>query len=218
MPRSVVCISRAFGAGGEDVGWAVAKRLGFLYVDEDVITRAAALGGVDVERVADEERRKSLIVSLLERLADGGGAGVVAAPVPAAFDEPGSERVREFIREAISEVAGRGDAVIVAHAASFAVGPGRGALRVLITAPPETRAKRLATTDGVSEQDAVKTIRRSDADRADYLKRFYGVSEELAVHYDVVVNTDTISVDDAAEVIVRAASGSQGEVVGSSSE
>ena len=90
---------------------------------------------MDVERVADEERRKSLIVSLLERLADGGGAAVVTTPLPVAYDEPGSERVREFIREAISEVAGRGDAVIVAHAASFTVGPGPRALRVLVTAP-----------------------------------------------------------------------------------
>ena len=218
VTRSVVCISRAVGAGGEDVGWAVAKRLGFLYVDEDVIARAAARGGVDIERVADEERRKSLVAGLLERLAEAGGAAVVAAPPRVASDQPGSEAVRAFIRDAINEVADRGNAVIVAHAASFAVGPGPRALRVLITAPPETRSKRLAVSDGLSGQDAAQAIRRSDLDRIDYLKRFYDVSEELPVHYDMVVNTDTISVDEAADLIVQAATGWSADAVGAASE
>jgi hypothetical protein len=30
----VICISRTLGAGGEEVGWLVAERLGFAYVDE----------------------------------------------------------------------------------------------------------------------------------------------------------------------------------------
>ncbi len=53
MARTVVCVSRSLGAGGEDVGRLVADRLGYVYVDEDVIARAAALGGIDLERVAD---------------------------------------------------------------------------------------------------------------------------------------------------------------------
>jgi len=42
-----VCISHASGAGGDDVGRIVAERLGFLYVDEEIIARAAAKGGID---------------------------------------------------------------------------------------------------------------------------------------------------------------------------
>ena len=200
------------------MGWGVAKQLGYLYVDEDVIARAAARGGVDIERVADEERRKSLVAGLLERFAEVGGAGVVAAPLPVVSDEPGSDAVRAFIRDAVTEVAGRGNAVIVAHAASFAVGPGPHALRVLITAPAETRAKRLAVSDGLSPKDAAQAIRRSDGDRADYLKRFYDVSDELSVHYDLVVNTDTLSVDEAADLIVQAANGPSSDSVGAAIE
>jgi integrase len=43
----VICISRADGAGGEDVGREVASRLGFRYIDEEVIDRAAERGGID---------------------------------------------------------------------------------------------------------------------------------------------------------------------------
>ncbi|HXH95604.1 MAG TPA: cytidylate kinase family protein, partial [Gaiellaceae bacterium] len=113
-----------------------------------------------------------------------------------------SDAVRSFIREAVREVAERGKVVIVAHAASHAVSPGDDVLRVLITASPETRAQRLAD----AEDDPVKTIKQSDVARADYLKRFYGVREELPTHYDLVINTDTLSVDDAVALIVQAAS------------
>src|SRR5579871_1219761 len=119
MARTVVCVSRSLGAGGEDVGRLVADRLGYVYVDEDVIARAAALGGIDLERVADEERRRSRFAGLLDYLADAGAAGY--APVPPS-DEPQSDDVRTFIRDAIQEIAERGNAVIVAHAASHAVG------------------------------------------------------------------------------------------------
>jgi len=35
-----VCISHAEGAGGEEVGRLVADRLGFVYVDEEIVARA----------------------------------------------------------------------------------------------------------------------------------------------------------------------------------
>jgi cytidylate kinase-like protein len=189
----------------------VAEHLGFLYADEEVIVRAAARGGLDVERVEDVEKRKSLFAGLLTSISLGeGGSVAMAIDPPLGIGEPAGENVRTFIREAIQEIVEHGNAVIVAHAASFAVGSRPDVLRVLITAPLETRSKRLAAADGMGEQQAEKAVRRSDAGRADYLKRFYGVAAELPTHYDLIVNTDTISLEQAAELIVQAASGTAG--------
>jgi cytidylate kinase-like protein len=203
MARSVICISRTLAAGGEEIGRAVANRLGFLYVDEEVIAGAAARAGLDVAHIADEEKRRPMFSGLLDHLYD--TSGVLIAPVPSWTDGVSAEDVRGLIREAINEIAGRGSVVIVAHAASFAVGPRSQALRVLVTAPQDTRATRLAAADGIGGQEAAKAIRRSDGDRVDYLKRFYGVAEERPTHYDLVVNTDTISVEKATMLITQAA-------------
>ena len=46
MACRVVCISHSTGAGGEEVGRLAAERLDFLYVDEEIVARAAAKGGV----------------------------------------------------------------------------------------------------------------------------------------------------------------------------
>ena len=52
MRFRVVCISRTTAAGGENVGQAVAQRLGFRYVDEQIIERAAQQAQVDPALVA----------------------------------------------------------------------------------------------------------------------------------------------------------------------
>jgi cytidylate kinase len=109
-----------------------------------------------------------------------------------------------MIVTAVGSFVSRGSVVIVAHAASFAVKNGE-ALRVLVTASPETRAKRIASERGVDEKQAARLIKDEDAGRAAYLKRFYGVDEELPTHFDLVVNTDVLSPEDAAEVILAAA-------------
>jgi cytidylate kinase len=199
-----VCISRAVGAGGEEVGRLVAQRLGFQYVDDEIVTQAAIRGGIDPAGVADEERRKTLVARVLEALAH--GSGEVWPPGGSGIgEEIGSEGIRALIRETIEETAARGDVVIVAHAASHVVSGGPATLRVLVTASPRTRADRIGSQDGLDEEHAARAVRDSDAARGDYLKRFYGVDEELPTHYDLVVNTDALSFERAAQVIEGAA-------------
>jgi cytidylate kinase len=207
MARTVVCISHAAGAGGEEVGRLVAERLGFLYVNEEIVAGAAAKGGVDAADVADEERRKSLAARALNAIAQGGGeAWTLGAVGPLSSPEQlGSDDIRSLIRETIEQTAARGKAVIVAHAASYAIGHGDGVLRVLVTASPETRTTRVAEAEGLDQAGAARALKESDAGRADYLKRFYDVREESPTHYDVVLNTDALTVEQAAELIAQAA-------------
>ena len=54
-------------------------------------------------------------------------------------------------------------------------------------------------------KDAERAIKGFDAGRADYLRRFYGVAEELPTHYDLVVSTDVLDVREAADLVARAA-------------
>ncbi len=201
MSCRVVCISHATGAGGEEVGRLVAEQLGFLYVDDDIIARAAAKGEISPAEVADEERRRSLVSRLLEALADG-SSEVGGSVVVQGLDR---DAVRALIRETIERTAARGNAVIVAHAASHVVEPGDESLRVLVTASPSTRSERLGAAEALEPEKAARAVKDSDAGRRDYLKRFYGIDEELPTHYDLVVNTDVLTVERAADLVSRAA-------------
>ena len=193
--------------GGEEVGRLVAERLGFLYVDEEIVTRAAAKGGIEPAGVADEERRKSLAARLFETIAQGGGEAWAVGGPPCTGDELGSDEVRALIRETIEQMAARGKVVIVAHAASRALPEGSDALRVLVTASPATRVSRLCEEEAIDPKQAARAVKDADANRRDYLKRFYEVDVERATDYDVVINTDVLSPEETAALVSRAASG-----------
>ena len=208
MTCHAVCISRALGAGGTEVGQRAADRLGFLYLDEEIIARAAAKGGITPGEVADEERRKSALSRLLREIGRGAAAESygLAGASGLAVEEASPDLIRGLISGAIEETAGRGEVVIVAHAASFALSGRPGVLRVLVTASPKTRAQRLAESNEIELKVAAKSIKESDTARADYLRRFYNVSAELPTHYDLVINTDVLSVEQAADLVAQAAS------------
>jgi cytidylate kinase len=186
----------------------VAQQLGYLHVDEAIVARAAVQGGLEARDVADEERRKSFTRRFLETLADGGGDawvfGASAAGVTA-MDELSPADIRALIRETVVQTAGRGNVVIVAHAGSYAIEPGPHTLRVFVTASPQTRTRRVAAAEGVDEAQATRLIKDSDAGRRDYLKRFYSIERESPTDYDVVVNTDLLSSEQAAGIVLRAA-------------
>lgn len=202
LAANVICMSCELGSGGELVGLLVAEELGFTFVDEEIITRAAAEAGLHPAAVRVEEERRSLARRAFDALAASGpelpGGGAVL-PTP---DQ--SAEIRNYIRDAIVDTAARGEVVIVAHAASFAVSPSPTTLRLLVAGTPAVRARRLAG-EGRDEGDAARAVESSDESRRDYLKRFYGVERELPTHYDLVLNTDHLDADRAAAIVVRAA-------------
>jgi cytidylate kinase len=207
VEHRVVCISASDGSRGEDVAPLVAGRLGFQLVNEQIVARAAEEAGVTASVAAGAEHRKSLVSRLLEEM-PAGAAGAAALGGYVALPEdagPSADALRGLIRSAIEEIAARGDAVIMAHAASLALTGHDGALRVFVTASPDTRRDRLAEARELTAKKAEKLLARLDANRADYLKRFYHVGSELPTHFDLVVNTDRLEPEQAAELIVQAA-------------
>jgi CMP/dCMP kinase len=217
MRYRVVCISRAIGAGGEAVGHLVAERLGFRYFDDDVIALASTKAGLDPAVVATAEHYTSLMSRLMDALL--GDSLNEERPLPSPVEEQGyysarvrppvtlpQEELRRLIQSAIVEIADRGAAVIVAHAASIALATRTDVLRILVTASVRTRCERLWRDPGLlNEEDAARVVADSDRERERYLERFFAVREEVPTLYDLVVNTDVLRVEQAVDAIVAAA-------------
>jgi cytidylate kinase len=168
-----------------------------------VIEEAAEWAEISPALVADAERRKPAVARMFGRIAEQSSpprlpTGDTARSVPTDSD------LRMVIVAALRSIADEGSVVIVSHAASFALA-GQDVLRVLVTAPDETRAQRLGATQAIDLRAAKQLLKQEDAGRADYLKRFYGIERELPTHFDVVVNTDMLTAERAADVVVSAA-------------
>lgn len=209
MSKRVICISRTLASGGEEIGCLVAERLGFRYVDDEIVVTAAKKVKVNPKLVEQAEHKQAILDRVLDWLGQS-----VEIPTPGDKGDHGPpnfvpEDFRALIRAVVYETGRKGDVVILAHAASMALGFMEGVLRVFVTASPETRVMRLSKIGRMSEKGAMKALKDSEEARRDYIKRFYQIEEELPTHYDLLINTDTLTAEQAAHIIVSAARGSE---------
>lgn len=226
MAVRVISISFSDGSGGEEVAVAVAGALGYPVVSEEILSRAAAEAGVSIAAIDDVEHRKTFMTRLVGRLVPNTAAasdptfrtsvdaqvtaGLIGIPFPLQQGRRLSQdELRGKIRSAIDEDMAHGEVVILAHAASHSLAGREGVLRVFITGSRPVRSARLVASRLILPSDADKLVATGDANRADYLKRFYGVEAESPEHYDVVIDTDELTVEDAVKTIVSAAASEQ---------
>jgi hypothetical protein len=211
QPKRIICVSHLTGAEGEAVARSVAEQLGFRYLDEEIIETAAEWVDLHPSVVGEVERRKSLMTRISESMRGQSlpsrpdASGQRQSGAAALREMPTDEDLRTLITDAIREAAQEGDIVIASHAASIVLADRKDAFRVLVTASQKTRAGRIADARNLEAQRAEKLLAEEDAARDDYLKRFHNVERELPVHYDLVVNTDDLAPERAADLIVLAA-------------
>jgi cytidylate kinase len=199
MGYRAVALSQVDGASGESIGHQLARKLGFGYLNEAIVAQVARDHGVDPALVAEAERRKSFFTRVAEMAARG---AVDVAPDPSLYVSDETDALLALIRDALRDAADRGNVVLVAHAACYACAGHPDVLRVGVTAPLPVRESRVASALGITGAEAARRLRRSDAGRASYLKRVYGVSRESPADYDVVLNTERLAPDTAAGLIL----------------
>jgi len=204
----VISISRQVGTAGEEVAQAVSNRLGFRYIDYQVIQDAAHDAGVSPETVSEAEHSPPLLTRLLEALARNPGMPAVgwADPTPIATSPLfTSSDYRRFVEQVIKATADKGDCVIVGHASQVILRSRFDTVRVLVTGSNAHRARRITTGMGVEEKEALKIIEKTDHERLDYYRRFYDTGWLTPCSYDLCISTDHLKPEQAAELVVRAA-------------
>jgi cytidylate kinase len=203
MGAQIVTIAMTTGAAAETIGRLVADRLGFLHVSDEIIDGAAAKAGVSRETVAEVERSPSLMSRIMMALAS---TAVAEAPGPVTMEHVDtSPSYQRLIQDVIRQTAAKGNVVIVAHGASILLAGTPELLRVLVTGSPAIRARRLAAEARRDAAWAAREIERTDGERRSFFRRLHGLDAELPTHYDLVVNTDVLSVEEAARIITAAA-------------
>jgi CMP/dCMP kinase len=207
----IVTISRTFGAGGSPIGLILAKRMGAEFVDRKIVAAVAARSGISEAeaRGYDEQVR-----SVWQRVAAALTAGrtELAAPLPPTDEADAGmgveERLARLTRAAIEEDAAHGNAVIVGRGGAFILRGHPNALHVQVHAPLETRVRNLlAQTEELPEgarpdEASIRQLCGSiDAQRAEYLRRLFGVNWLDSAHYDLSIDTQTFTFEAAADLI-----------------
>lgn len=205
MPsKSVITVAITDGACAEQVARGAADRLGYRYINDQVIDLAAEKAGVDAKAVGSVEHSESVVSRILRVLSTASYAepSLTYVPVPVVDERP---EYRGLIQQVVRSIAADGKVVIGAHAASMVLAGAPNLLRVFVTAPPETRVDRLVQERGVSAAEARREVEHTDRERKQYFERFFKLSAEQPTHYDLVINTEVLPVDAAINMIAVAA-------------
>jgi cytidylate kinase len=178
---SLVVISREMGSGGTQIGKAVAERLGYRFVDREVILEAAHRYDIQEEEMARLEESKPTFWQRFNKDRD---------------------RYVAFLRAAVCGFAVQDHTVIAGRAAPLLLKGIDHALCVRITAPLAVRAARVAEEEDISQAQAEAKVKRYDAESSARLTWLFDTDCSLPIHYDLVLNTARGTLESLSQIIV----------------
>jgi cytidylate kinase len=202
---AVVTISRQYGAGGLRVGPAVAEALGFRFADRELVELAAERLGLAPEVARARDERVPAIVEEIGLALAAGTPPFGAAPPFPAERALGDQALAEATQRVIRSLADAGGYVILGRGAQAALSERRDACHISLVGDGRDRARRVAASQGVDEKEALARCERVDAERAAYVRRFYGVDIGDPLLYDCVLNTSRLSLEAVVDIAVEAA-------------
>lgn len=169
---------------------------------KDVALRVAEMGGLAVMRNEVAENvagRMQVPASLIRRLREG-KAGLVERL------STDKEQVALFSAEEVLAEAERGNVVLRGWGATCLLRPVQHVVRVRVTRPFNARLAWLMDHLGTDDRDAAEAeLRRSDAAHASRMNAQFGVTWGDPLLYDMVLNTERVSVDSCADQVLQLA-------------
>jgi cytidylate kinase len=106
----------------------------------------------------------------------------------------------EYLEKVVRTLSRRGHTLIVGRGANFILPP-KERLSVRVVAPLEDRIHRVAERFGVLPEEAERRVANRQAKRAGFVKKTFKKNISDPVHYDLVINTGTISVVSGARLV-----------------
>lgn len=195
--KFIITINRELGSGGRTIGEKLAQKLGIPFYDKAVIQGLMDKYGLSVGQIEQlkaqdktswwselQQRCKSLLASGQQ-------------------EKPSTSEMFLTERQILEKLASEESCVIAGRSAFLIFREWKNSIHVFIQASTEHRIERLIEKQGMTLAAAVDTIDMVDEGREKYLKQFTDTSRYDTRNYDLVLSTDHLSVDDAAQVILE---------------
>ncbi len=190
----IVVIGRSYGAGGRTIAQKVAAALNVPYYDSQLLAQAARTSGLSMKYLESQDEQSVTVPTLYQSIGFGTRDYV-----------PLEEKAAKAQREIIEKVAAEGPCVIVGRRADQILRDRAKLLSVFVCAPEERRVRHVMDRERMTEKEARQRVAKADRERAAYYNQASQRKWGEAGTYDLCVNTDRMTPDDAARVIAQAA-------------
>jgi cytidylate kinase len=199
---TTITLSRQWGSGGSFIGYSVAKKLGFQYVDREILRQAAERLGTAPGSLEYLDERSA---TFLETLVKGFSFGMPEISVPLPQGRPVDHRELFTVESKImNEIADRYNAIIVGRAGFYALRDRPEVIKVFIHAPHPFRAKRIMESQKTANLKEIQArIKESDQARAKFVRDMAGVNWLDTRNYHLSVDSSVVDFETIIEWIIK---------------
>mgnify|MGYP001228425865 CR=1 FL=1 len=179
----IITISRQMGSGGIPIAHRVAEALGYTLIDGEAIIEVADRYGLSAEALEQADEKPPHFVDKLDH-----------------------KQVLDLhmIELIILEYALKGNVIIYGRGGQDLLKDINSKLRVRIIAPFEERVERWAEREWLDPDHARYLVRKSDQQRAGFIKYYFDRDWDNPLDYDLIINTGSLTEEIAVKLICDA--------------
>ena len=205
---AVVTISRQFGAGGRTLGVNIAKKLGYQFIERQIIQNVAKEANVSVDWVESMEKEAGdWLLNMVSKMVSSRFIERLLADSASDFDE---EKYLKFLQKVITELARSGDVVIVGQGAQFILDKNPEVIKVLLVASMSDRVEFMEKNYQLNKSRAEHLVSKECGRRAAFLARLDPRDPNDPSLYHVCLNTSQISLGNVEKMVIDLVSAQNG--------
>ena len=206
--KYVITINRELGSGGRTVGRKLAEKLNVPFYDKALINELKKKFQLEADQIEKLKSGKSdwwrEFINAAMYMGQGMNemwyyqrmTGQDALLVT-------SSDMFKMDKEILTQVAAEESCVIAGRSGFSVFADHPNHLSILIQAPMEHRIQRIMGKQNLTHEEAEKIIKKVDDMRESYVKKYTGTSRYDTRNYDIVINMEGKTEEEAVELILQ---------------
>jgi cytidylate kinase len=196
---AIITISRQFGAGGVTLGKQLSEKLGYTFIDHEVIEMIAEKSNISTQGVESFEKETS--GKLKKFISDLAPKQFIDFLLEDNFEYLDEKLYVEMIKNIYTNAAKEDNAVIIGRGSQYILRDAPNAYHILLIADKDYRVDFMAKSYGLTHSQAETLVTRQGKRRR-YLHRLVGISDfDNPEHYHMVMNMQKTDMKSALNLI-----------------
>lgn len=177
---AVITISRQVAALGDEIASALAKEIGYTFIDRKAIEARIVALGFPAEKLKKYDERKPGFFASLAKDRD---------------------EYLDYLQLAVLEAAAKDNCILIGRGSFVILENVPNHFAVRFVANDAVRMERLKNEFSWEDKQAKQRISESATNRSGFHKSFFNVDNEDSTHYHLVLNTGMLDIDSAVKVL-----------------
>ena len=198
---AVITISRQFGAGGKTIGQKVAEKLGYTFIDEDIIQIIAEKAKVSpgwVESVEKEAggRLSRIVTKLVSR-------SLVDKVLKDEYGYIDEQIYIDYLVVIIAQMAEEGNVVFIDRGSQYILNDLPDSFHILLINSFANRVNFMMDRYEMNQQHATQVVKSEERRRTNLYRKIGKQDFDQPELYHMVINMAKVDLEDAVQMILR---------------